>query len=117
MKENKSEYKYRSIKNDEQLFPEFIILNKSFLSKDALELALELKEKYGMPTISEFIEFTINFFNENQDKGDKLNSIKKTAIAKVGAVGHTFDNEKFVEQIDLQIMEKISKDTWGGVEH
>jgi len=117
MKENKPEYKYRSIKNDEQLFPEFIILNKSHMSKEILELALQLKEKCGIPTISEFIEFAIHYFDENQDKGDKLNSIVKTIKTTISTINRTFDDEKFVEQIDLQIMEKISKDTWGGIEH
>ena len=117
MKIEKPEFMYKSKEDDAELFPEFIILNDSFLSRDTFEMALQLKEKYGIRTISGLIELAILCMDENKDKGDKLESIMKTVRTSISTINKTYEDANFIEQGNLGVMEKISKDTWGGVEH
>ena len=117
MKIEKPEFMYKSKEDDKELIPEFKILKDTLISRHTYEMSLHLKEKYGIRTISRLIDLALHYLNENKDKGDKLESLKNTIASSVSTLNLKFEDENFVKQDNLHIMEKISKDTWGGVEH
>lgn len=112
---DKPEFIYKSKEEDEDISPKFITLDKSYLDKDTFELALQLKEKFGLPTITDLVGVAIHYLDETKDKGDKLHSIMKNIHTNISAIN--IEESAFFKQSRLLVMEKISEDTYGGVEH
>jgi hypothetical protein len=110
-----AEFSYESKKTGEKLLPRYIRLDDSFLPRDVFELALNLKEEIGMSTLSQFIEFSILFYCENQAKGERLNSLIQTTKSRIGTIN--MESEEFISQRNLHVLKKLGKDTWGGQEH
>lgn len=115
LKMDKPEFIYKSKEEDEDISPKFITLDKSYLDKDTFELALQLKEKFGLPTITDLVGVAIHYLDETKDKGDKLHSIMKNIHTNISAIN--IEESAFFKQSRLLVMEKISEDTYGGVEH
>ena len=117
MSDEKFEFLYKSKGNDEEITLKFMILDKSFLSKDTFELALLLKEKYNLGTVSQLLDLAVRYLSENKDTADKLDSLKGTLDTSISTLNLSFEDKEFVKQSEIDIMQKLSEDTWGGVAH
>jgi len=108
-------YLYKTKDEGKEIEPEFIHLDKVFLDKKTFEMCLELKERFGLPTISDLVNVAIHYIEKNKDYGNRLSAITKNIHTEIDTLNK--GEEHFTSQKNLHILEQITEDTWGGVEH
>lgn len=109
-----NEFIYKT-KQDETILPKFITLDKSHLDRETFELGLELKEQFGLPTMSDLLNVAIHYLDETKSKADKTPSIMKNLQTYKNSINPK--DSDFLKQNDITVMKKISEDSYGGVEH